>query len=259
MKLISMSVWGDAAMYWEGALANCKLVPLIYPGWQLRVYTDTENGYTEALRQSGCQIKIMENLGGTHGMFWRFFPASESGVEALIVRDADSRLNVREAAAVAAWLLSGKSAHVMRDHPDHLGWPMLGGMWGVRGGAIADIEANIANWGVWGKKGDDMLFLKAVIWPIIKGDCLQHTRGHSKWGGEAFPPHGPSDSDYVGQVYFKGGIRDVARPLTAGTSPRAGQSATATIHHQTPRSGLTPLILRFRAVTRRIRKFFSEI
>ncbi len=33
-----------------------------------------------------------------------------------IVRDADSRLNVREKAAVDAWIASGRPFHVMRDH-----------------------------------------------------------------------------------------------------------------------------------------------
>jgi hypothetical protein len=72
MNLISMSVWGEQPMYWEGALANARLYQSIYPGWHLRIYTDTENEFTKNISDCGAEIRLMENLGGVHGMFWRF-------------------------------------------------------------------------------------------------------------------------------------------------------------------------------------------
>ncbi|HPC77997.1 MAG TPA: hypothetical protein PK811_06665, partial [bacterium] len=45
-------------------------------------------------------------------------------------RDTDSRLNPREADAVEEWIESGKSFHIMRDHPQH-NVPICGGMWGA--------------------------------------------------------------------------------------------------------------------------------
>lgn len=211
MRLISMSVWGNQAMYWEGALRNAELYRSIYPGWDLRVYTDQESIYTEELKKRGADVRVEANLGGIHGMFWRFLPASEPGLDALIVRDADSRLNAREAAAVAAWLDSAKAAHVMRDHPHHLLWPMLGGMWGIRGGVIKNMPELIQKWGKWEKKLDDMYFLGHIIWPMIRNDCLQHCRGVSPHGGEEFPSHPPSESDYVGQVFYAGDVKDAQR------------------------------------------------
>jgi Uncharacterised nucleotidyltransferase len=227
MNLISMSVWGDQPIYWEGAVANAQLHHSVYPGWRLRFYTDTENGFTRKLKEHGCEVRVMENLGGIHGMFWRFLPVSEPGLGAVIVRDADSLLNSREAAAVAAWLASGKAGHVMRDHPQHLSWPMLGGMWGVRGGVIADMEDKIRNWGRWRKKYDDQYFLKDVVWPLIANDCVQHTSGYSRWGGEPFPPHGPSASDYVGQSYCEPGRRgSSSRSAVNRVSKKSGDGGT---------------------------------
>ncbi|WP_376967552.1 hypothetical protein ABNQ39_35475 (plasmid) [Azospirillum sp. A26] len=159
MRLISMSVWGSSRMYWEGALINSRIYKEIYPGWTLRIYTDEQNDFTRELVANGAQVCLMRNPGGIFGMFWRFIPASDEGLDALIVRDADSRLNVREAAAVEAWLASGKGAHVMRDHPHHLNWQMLGGMWGVRGGVIPDMKEKILAWNRWENKLDDMYFL----------------------------------------------------------------------------------------------------
>jgi len=218
-RIVSMSVWGNNRMYWEGALANAILCKTIYPGWRLRLYTDTTNDFTRDISEIGGEIQIHENLGGIYGMFWRFLPVSEPNVDSVIVRDSDSRLNTREAAAVEAWLASGKSAHVMRDHPHHVRWPMLGGMWGVRGGVIPDIEAKIRTWGRWSAKVDDMRFLASVIWPLIARDCVQHVRGYSPFGGEPFPPHSPSDSDYVGQVFYEGNRKDLSRPPEPITAP----------------------------------------
>lgn len=206
-----MSVWGSSRMYWEGALINSRIYKEIYPGWTLRIYTDEQNEFTQELLGNGAQVCLMRNPGGIFGMFWRFIPASDEGLDALIVRDADSRLNIREATAVEAWLASGKGAHVMRDHPHHLNWPMLGGMWGIRGGVIPDMKERILAWNRWEKKLDDMYFLAESVWPDIQHNCLQHVRGISPFGGEPFPPHPPCSCDYVGQVYYEDSVKDSSR------------------------------------------------
>merc|ERR1712018_1118233 len=71
-------------------------------------------------------------LSSRNGMLWRFLPLLDQLVDVVLVRDLDSRLSAREAAAVTDWLNDTQFAvHVMRDHPSH-SWPMLGGMWGAR-------------------------------------------------------------------------------------------------------------------------------
>ena len=49
-------------------------------------------------------------------------------------RDLDSLASDREVAAVTEWLRSGRSFHVMRDHPQH-GTEILGGTWAYRASA----------------------------------------------------------------------------------------------------------------------------
>ena len=49
----------------------------------------------------------------------RFLVADDIFVDRFVVRDADSRPNAREWAAVQEWIESGYSAHIMRDHPAH--------------------------------------------------------------------------------------------------------------------------------------------
>jgi hypothetical protein len=106
-------------------------------------------------------------------MFWRFLDASDPSVDIMISRDTDSRLNSREAAAVSDWLESGKKFHIMRDHPYHR-IQILGGMWGVRSHYLGDMKFLIDQY----NKGDfwqvDQNFLKEVVYPIVKNNCVVH-------------------------------------------------------------------------------------
>ena len=54
-------------------------------------------------------------------MLWRFLVADNTSIDYFIVRDVDSRLNVRESFAVQDWITNHKEAsiHCMRDHPSH--------------------------------------------------------------------------------------------------------------------------------------------
>jgi hypothetical protein len=92
------------------------------------------------------EVIAMPSNVGIRGMFWQFLAASDQQSDPILIRDCDSRLNPREVAAVTEWLASGRKFHVMHDHPDHAGWPMLCGMWGVRGGVLTHMEQRIAAW-----------------------------------------------------------------------------------------------------------------
>lgn len=175
MKIISFALWGSNPGYMVGAISNIKLAPLYYPDWTCRVYigTDSPHSWHRELRDAGFEVyQRGAALGSMDGLFWRFEPAFERGVEAFISRDLDSRVNPREAAAVNEWLKSGKKLHTMRDHYEHI-VPILGGMWGCR--HWPEFEGLLAGWKQRGKLGDDQDFLKSVVWPLVKeNDCIQH-------------------------------------------------------------------------------------
>ena len=73
----------------------------------LVVAGDVPRPVVDELRSLECQIVDMAPRRGlpawVQPMFWRFLPALEP-VEAVIFRDADSRINAREAVAVGEWL-----------------------------------------------------------------------------------------------------------------------------------------------------------
>ena len=61
---------------------------------------------------------LLANAVNMFPMIWRFFPTLDPQVDAFMSRDLDSIIKLREVDAVEEWLESGKTLHVMRDHPE---------------------------------------------------------------------------------------------------------------------------------------------
>jgi len=203
VPLLSFSLYGADRLYCHGAIRNAELAPEIYPGWRVRFAVDdtVPVAVLDRLRALGAEIGVMQKrLGPEYGKFWRFFVAADAGVDRFVCRDADSRLNVREKAAVDAWVASGKPFHVMRDSAHHHR-PMMGGLWGGFGGSIADIEARVDAWGRYERWGDSDRFLSEEIWPLVRDRMLCHDSvGHFD-DGVPFPPHPPLvGTCYVGEI-----------------------------------------------------------
>ncbi len=140
-RLLSFSLYGSAPLYLDGALRNARLASTLYPGWDVRFYISQEidESLAQKLEALGAEVVRKQRLGVVDGMFWRFLPVSEPEWDAVVVRDVDSRVTHREAAAVEEWLESGKSLHIMRDHPCHR-VVIMAGMWGCRGGAFPEMQ-----------------------------------------------------------------------------------------------------------------------
>ena len=204
-KLITFSLWGDNPKYTIGAIKNAILAKEIYPGWTCRYYVgkSVPQDILESLESLNNTeiIKINED-GNWSGMFWRFYPSSENDVEVMISRDCDSRLNLREKAAVDEWLISDKGFHIMRDHPHH-GTEILGGMWGVKQSVIKNIKELINNF----TKGEfwqvDQIFLKQIIYPMVKDNSMVHDEFHQYNNDKKPFPTVRLNKEFVGDVFDK--------------------------------------------------------
>jgi hypothetical protein len=181
MKYLSFSLWGDKPIYNVGAIRNAELWKTIYSDWQMVVYYDNTvpKETINKLNDLGVlTIDVTEKK--LYGMFWRFFAIDLPDSEYCVFRDADSRITVREKMAVDEWINSGKSLHVMRDHPAH-GIPfgsdrlgILGGMWGIKKGFISITD--MINDFVKNKNlsyGSDQTFLKTVF-SLFENDKITH-------------------------------------------------------------------------------------
>ena len=200
--IVSFSLYGSDDFYNIGALENARLMKTIYPNWTMRVYCDSQCTVRKELEAYGCNI--YNGLKDIPQTCWRFLAASDSKVDRIIFRDADSRINVRERAAVAAWILSNKSFHNIHDHPHHY-QRIMAGMWGIKKGIIDDIYTLIKEWTKSGGSNDQDFLFKHV-WDIMKNSCLEHTtemfpehESYNGFVGEPIKPHlfGYFDATYV--------------------------------------------------------------
>jgi len=188
-RIISFSLYGNNPMYVNGALENVKLQKIYYPGWTCRFYVDDtlDKGIVAQLNYFGCEVVNKGFSDGNIGAYWRFEVLCDNDVEIAIIRDCDSRLNLKEAHAVNEWLESGKSFHIMRDHPRGHNSEIMAGMFGARIGFMKDFREKYDKWiqsyqpythpeSV--NKGKyfygDTYFLNNIIWPVIKEDHMAH-------------------------------------------------------------------------------------
>jgi len=188
-KLITFSVWGQDETYLQGALENAKLAQEIYPGWTCRFYVCSSTYWMKhkwvqkLLEFDNVSVVLRETTPSyCNGSFWRFEPMNEEGIDVMISRDTDSRLSLREKAAVDEWLESPFSFHVMRDHPYHNSYPILAGLFGIKKGKIQNIQDLILKWDMRTFEREyhnDQDFLATVVGALIEEDCM----GHDSFGG----------------------------------------------------------------------------
>ena len=172
MNVISFSLWGANPVYTVGAIKNAVIASALFPDWVCVFYCfkSVPNSIVDQLERMPNVIVRMvvdshDDLDN-RGMFHRFLPADQVGIDYMMSRDTDSRLSEREKIAVDEWLASGADFHLMRDHPYH-GVPILGGMWGVKGGKIKGIAGLIKKFQPSKSKGQDQEFLSQLVWPRL--------------------------------------------------------------------------------------------
>lgn len=181
MKYLSFSLWGDNPIYNEGIKKNCQLWPLIYEDWQMVVFFDgTVPEETIKYLNNNKVICVDMSNKNIYGMFWRFFAVDLPDSEFCVFRDADSRISYREKLAVDEWISSGKSMHVMRDHPYHMipagnnTLGILGGMWGIKSKKLPLTQMILGYSGhSISMYGEDQRFLKEV-YDKLKNDRKTH-------------------------------------------------------------------------------------
>ena len=203
-KIISFSLFGSHPRYLRGALQNVIAARTLYPGWTCRFIVDdsVDPTFCAVMAEEGAEI-VHDSNGDTdvrHRLTRRFLVADDPAVGYYMVRDCDSLVSKREAAAVAEWLASGLPFHAMRDWYTHTD-PLLAGLWGGIAGVFPDLAGTIAafrqstplntNW--------DQFFLRDQIWPAIRDHALVHDRYFSAHRAQPFPTATPPGEEHVGQ------------------------------------------------------------
>ena len=162
-------------------MQNAHLAKALFPGWACVFYVgDGVSDVTvEALQGAGAVVRRCTGMFGCRRLqMLRFLPAGEPGVSTVIVRDADSRLNPRDAAAVFEWLASDRKFHAMHEAPHDPETGILGGAWGARSldaqPPLPDLYAQMRAFAAshsTDKYGDDMVFLETYLRPLCASLC----------------------------------------------------------------------------------------
>lgn len=213
-KVISFSLWGDKKIYQVGAIRNIKLAQKFYQDFECWFYIHEETvqkDFIDELKKYD-NVKIIMKSGDLSiikPMMWRFETIDNSDVYINMSRDLDTQILLREKLAVDEWINSDYTFHIMRDHPWHK-YEVQGGMFGVKKTSIT-----------WKDKIDNLVqksnylydqeFLRYIIYPLYKDDCIIHASFNKLEGLKCldFPiNHEFNDYRFVGEYVYENESRN---------------------------------------------------
>jgi tetratricopeptide (TPR) repeat protein len=216
-NIIAFSLFGANPRYCEPAVVNAQVTRELFKGWTCRVYLDdtVPQHVHRRLREAGAQLVEMNSKGPNpiNPLMWRFLVIDDPSVKRFLLRDADSLLSEREAAAVEAWIDSPFLFHHMRDYCSHTEL-ILAGLWGGCTGILPNIERAMSDYSkqkaATSGRFIDQHFLREKVWPTMRQSALCHDDLFGFHGARPFPPHAPvrwkTDHFHVGSNASHRGI-----------------------------------------------------
>lgn len=212
-KVISFCVWGNKAIYNYGVYENALLLPKIFPDWHMVVYhTKTANLEVMKELKKIPYVQVIEVDFPNHyrNSMLRFIAAFNPTYDAIIFRDADSRLLHRDRIAVNEWLKTEKPIHVMRDYPTNGRlYRISAGMWGVRNKFLLN-ETIMKNFSDHFSSFNneyriDEIFLFKYVYPLLTSEnSVIHSQycKYEPWATK-FPASAPSGYyNFVGKTFY---------------------------------------------------------
>jgi len=197
-KIISFSLWGVDPKYCLGAIRNAQLAQKYFPDWTCHFYFDASvpAGYISALKDFDNSKVIEIRDQNRFGAFWRFLSMEKNTI--VLSRDCDSRLSKREKYIVDDWLESPENMSIIRDHINHYEFPILAGMWGLKGGLSEEHFKQMQRY--WGNHAYtiDQHYLRDIVWPSYKTDSKIYGLKETVWMRESYTELG---KDFIGQTY----------------------------------------------------------
>lgn len=204
MKLISFCLFGNGPKYLIGAAKNAELTSQIYPGWIPRFYCgpSVPDSVVDQLTKLGSQI-VRTQADNWTLMLERYLPISEPDVDVTLIRDCDSRLNLREKECIDEWLISDKLVCSLFDHNFHSGVKMMGGLAGFKRGAVNNFRELLAKQSIESRYQCDQDFLSETIYPLIKDTYIvfDGLNRNEFIKTVPFPSRRPVDGSFVGEVF----------------------------------------------------------
>jgi hypothetical protein len=178
-RVISLGLFGPNKKYILGSLKFVASARKHLPEWKIVFFVgeSVSELHLEKLQLLGAIVYKIEGAEGLSASAWRFRNWLLGNPERVIIRDADSVVTSREAKAVEQWVNSGRTAHIIRDHPFHSA-PILAGLWGIRPMAAEWFKEEVRKYSFNDTYGSDQDFLATIVYPKIVSSCLVHASFH---------------------------------------------------------------------------------
>jgi len=194
-NIIAFTLYGEQPRYCETLIKNVEVAQALYPAWTCRIYLNDSvpQHVWQRLQQPHVQLVDMSAEKEIFPTLWRFLVMDDPDVKRFIIRDADSLLSEREAAAVQAWLGSPYWFHHMRDYFTHTEL-LLAGMWGGCGGVFHHVGQQIRDFMAQyqgSQRFTDQYFLKTALWPVVRNSILNHDELFNFHHAQPWPAHAP--------------------------------------------------------------------
>ncbi|XP_069990622.1 uncharacterized protein [Penaeus vannamei] len=201
---------------------TAKAIHASYPDWVVRIYHNVSIEDTFGMQTlchihcdhphvDLCHVRDLPTLGnlparGVVGRLWRFAVMGDPTAELFVCRDTDSWILNREVAVVAAWLQSGRTYHLIHDHPSHT-HIIMAGLWGALNRypkVMRTVRDEMFNRTYNSQKLFDQQLLAELVWPVIKDDVINHDSYTCKIHSSAVPfPTRRGSSRYCGWSPFR--------------------------------------------------------
>lgn len=213
-KVITYCLWGNNRKYTIGAIKNAVQAQKYYPDFECWFYVHEPSVPSYIIKtlqnMSNCRVILRGGeIKPNYFMSWRFEPQDDPSVELFVSRDTDSRLLKREVLAVGEWVNSDKLLHIMRDSPCH--YPtVLGGMFGLRKIPGFNMIQSINEYFSKHPTNDDQMFLKKVVYPLVKHSAMIHDEIKKYEGKKCrnFPVKWDRDFHFIGEYRFEDDSQD---------------------------------------------------
>jgi len=209
MRVFSFCIYGSNPKYCKGMTENLKLISTHFPDWNVWIYVgnDVPTSYSNEYSSFPNTKCIFTNETGKRLASYRFFAIDDPDVDCMFSRDADSRVDERDQMCIEKFLLSEKTFHIIRDHPNHKS-RIMAGMFGLKKSVFSiSFQRLYTEWissrmNIRDFYNTDELFLEQVVYPLVHEHALVHTWTVSYEGENVSRIPRPSLShNFRGNVY----------------------------------------------------------
>jgi hypothetical protein len=207
-RAFSYCVYGNQKKYCLGMVKNLEQIKELFPHYKVFIYlgNDVPQEYIDSYQTFNNVTLIRHAFTGGRLMSYRYF-ILETDLDAIFIRDADSRFGDRDIWCINHFLKSGYTIFTIRDHPYHAR-SLMGGQTGFKCTKIPTIVSDYETFKNADSNPDryqnDQDFIEQYIFNKYSDNIIAYSDFHHRGEKERaiIPLPRKSLEDFCGNVYL---------------------------------------------------------